>query len=1252
MAEEYTDYKIGNTWYSLPNSLSDEEKEKALGQLYQQAPKEAQQAVTVDPYRPFGEVIPEVEPEDLQFDEEWLRAAKALQELDSGRTVPMLGSVDDPARLNKWARLYMSRTYSLTDLGKVAHMVKEEGTQHQKEAFVYMMDQFDEAQMSWWGAAAGFDALLGDPLTYVGGGAFGASVLVKQSERAAIMESIKQGMRTGVVAGAEGGIYAATDNTIRQGAEVDAGLKEDIDNWEVAEATGAGVLFGFGLGTVIGAVADQVAVRLRGAGKESSQAGVPTVSMTDEVETTGVPATLADEVGAGSKKVPEPTATATPRVTSEGLAGVPETLMDEVGVPVSGKVEKVVEGEVLGNTKALLKVPERETPVPYAKQTVKESHEFAKALAEDLKGLHYTQTEDVVEHLRTGKMTDAEFETFGISVKDALDNTITEINEVTKKIVQASDETEAFRLRMLREELDIQRQMLRDIDAPLASRNAAKNRWRQEGLTQTRKESPESIMEETGVSREEAYVEFARRAEAERASKAAKDLEREYDQQITTLQKQGKQGEAVGLIAEKHQALDALSEMSSGNEPGFWAKYVELAISNVFTTTTVMINVASSGAKMIYRPALKSLVDNPFELATRKELAATYSAMRAATNGALRAAWAAFKYEQAILSGGDPMKVMEGAHLAFKGKWAEYVRIFPRLVNASDEFLSRLTYEGFVAGKAAAEATEAGVKKGLNGKELDRFIKSETGVAVKGAYDENLETKVAILLRKGENLKLEGPRLVSYIKQEMARSGADLKIGKDHLRTYVDEVLFKNRFGKSKKDNRAEVKSRVGKVVATPFDAIDNFHEDIWARYEQVVNDWPIFRVMGQLFLRTPVRVFEEGMRMTPVIQTIAPHFVNDLLGRNGRMSQVRAQGEALVSMAFAGTVLSLYAQGKVTGDGAYSDWRQQRTRTDSSLPGPYTIMFDDGTTWNYRNFDPLSTPIKIMVNGLERWENLEMRRRQGELLDETEFDKALAPVYIAMASVGQSLRDANLMSGVGSIVDVLEDLNDPQKNEGALIRFLGDKLRVLVPNTLHKTSKTFDPTLTDPVTFEQVMEARVVGTLGVDLTPVPSSYDSLGNKRRMDSAGPLWSIFATVSEEERKKGKNEDELAVLERMDFITKRTGRTFDTPYKHSMLPGVDLRKHLTVDGKETLYDKWNRLYNEREPERVLRPVIESELPIGTMTIDASVGSATASMMSGFRDMAFVIMLSEEGFITEEMSRGMLRDVEVKSGLHDIR
>ena len=390
---------------------------------------------------------------------------------------------------------------------------------------------------------------------------------------------------------------------------------------------------------------------------------------------------------------------------------------------------------------------------------------------------------------------------------------------------------------------------------------------------------------------------------------------------------------------------------------------------------------------------------------------------------------------------------------------------------------------------------------------------------------------------------------------------------------------------------------------------------------------------------------------MTPGVQFITPGFLNDLLGRHGRLAQVRAQGEALMSMAFAGTILSLYAQGKITGDGAYTDWRQRQNRTDSDLPEPYTLILDDGSTWSFRNFDPLATPMKIIVNALERWEALEIRRQQGELINKTEWEKTVAAIAVGAGAIAQAIRDANLTAGLDTGIELIEAAMDPEQKEGAFIRFFGEKLRTLVPNTLHKADRFLDPTLDNPLTFEQVVKSKLLGSFpGVDKTGVPKSYDVLGNVRRINDRHVLFNIFSTSTMEERKKGLSEMELDVLRKLDYISKRTGATFVLPTKHRLMGNTDLRKIMTADGKETLYDRWMRYYRELEPEVGLSIILNSGLPVGTMSIDAATVNEVRSYINALLDAAFARLMAEETGVAEEVIQNFIRKAEVQAGLWD--
>ena len=162
---------------------------------------------------------------------------------------------------------------------------------------------------------------------------------------------------------------------------------------------------------------------------------------------------------------------------------------------------------------------------------------------------------------------------------------------------------------------------------------------------------------------------------------------------------------------------------------------------------------------------------------------------------------------------------------------------------------------------------------------------------------------------------------------------------------------------------------------------------------------------------------------MTPGVQFIHPRYIQDLRGANGQARQIRAQGEALLSYSIAGYVMMQYAQGNLTGSGT-GDYKRRKMQEDTDRPQPYTIKFEDGETLSFKNYDPFSTPIKIMVNAFEAYEEVQYRARQGEYVDDQE---ALIrdSLYVGLGSLFNAIKDANLMQGVAQISDLVGDFGN-----------------------------------------------------------------------------------------------------------------------------------------------------------------------------------------------------------------------------------
>ncbi|MET3457798.1 hypothetical protein [Pseudomonas kilonensis] len=1210
-------YEINGARYELPDDLNGDQLNETLMYLSQPASKdEAAPAPTDHQYGPVGE---DIEPEALTGDQDWLTAARVMYQMNEGREFQ--GSDQE---LSDWGLDMMAWfNYNLPAMAVDAAQIHN-AEQFEKEAFLHMMDTYDHVNASWAGAGRFFKGVLADPTTYVGLGTLGIGLggkeAAKQATKAGVRELLKSGLKTGTVAGVEGAMYGAVDNTIRQSVEVTAGRKEEIDGTSVLGSAAVGAGVGLVGGTVLSAVSDSLAAKWRGRAFEAEAPANAPIHL---------PSIKLDESTPGEAPKVQPEAGAEPIHLPSINLDEPQPGTDVIRMSPGKDIETPArEGEMIFNrTLDQLNTPELDNQIPFVPRNMEEVTKFAESLAEDLRDLHYTQVEDIVDQLRTTKMTQAEWGSFNRSTQIAVDQLRVELSKVIKETQSTSDPEKLVLLGQQQEKLERLLAPAATMDEAFSSLTGSMLRQRQEGLTALRGLSPEELMKQ-GMDKEAADAEFARRVDVAMESAEVKQKSQEYDSAISAALAKGDVGEAARLSVIKQEELAIDAEAAAGTNPGFIRKANELIISNVFSPTTLAVNLVPSMAKVVYRPALNATLSNPFEKATRREMMATYSAMRSATGGAWRAAKAAFRYEQAILTR-ESGRLLEG-ELAIKGVKGGVVRMFPRLLNASDEFMSRLTYEGFIAGKVANDAFEAGERQGLKGKELNQFVKAQVKAAIESSYAKpTAQENLNVVMNKGRTLGYSGQKLVNYVQREMARDPEALRHGHDkEAIDYVRDVLYKRAFSG------------------------EGFASSTAKRYEDWVNDHPVVRLMGQLFFRTPVRVFEEGMRMTPGVQVVAPGFLRDLRGVNGRRAQMRAQGEAMMSLAATSAVLTLYAQGRITGDGAYSDWRQQRNRGDSDLPEPYTIRFDDGTTWSYRNFDPLATPLKIMINGLERYENLVLRERQGEFIDKSEWQRAMGAVSVGTGAIAQAIRDANLMAGADTLITLGEDAADPEKSDAAMLKFLGEKLRTLVPNTMQKIAKTNDPTIDDPTTFWQMVESKVLfgGSMGAYDRSAPKSYDVLGNVRQTGDEGAMWNIFSLSTPEERAKGMNDQQIDVLRKLDEISKQTGTTFVAPNKHRLMGNADLRKTITADGKESLYDRWQRYYKEQQPEVGLSQILNAGLPVGTQSVSGPVVQQVNSYINSLRDAAFYRLMAEEAGVQQGVIQNLHRKAEVKAGFWD--
>lgn len=1218
--------KLGGTWASLPSSPYSQPKKTMEWSL-----AKLNGTPTPPGYQPFAQVRKDIDPKSLNSDTDWLRASLLMYSLWERK--PFEGSEND---LAEWGKDFMGYfNYNMVDMARQAYSITQGATQEEKQAFLYMMDTYDNTNISWEGTGRAFKGILTDPTNLVGlstlGIGFAGKFVGKQATKQGLKAALQQGLaRTGIAAGVEGAVFAGTDSAIRQGVEVSAGRRESIDLSKIGADATIGAAAGVVLGTAADAAVTGIYRTIRGA--TPSPTAAPTRAAEFQPNVSGVvPNAEARAMPEATVRAGEaPTPEAAGRDPNLGSTLTPSEISEATARQQVGRLpEDNVVPNVAGRPDVNLDIPAMNTGLRSTPMKMEELTRLGDQVADQLRPLPNDDLTKALEQLRTGALPIEESRIVARGVQMYADELQIQKAELIKQINAKPDAPNVPELQARLADLEERLAPLQLADDAFGSIAGSILRQRQEGLPGVRGITPESIMAERGVTKAEAdqiWADLVGKAQVDAEIQA---VARKYDDMAAQAIEAGDYAEAARVTAQKWRELDARVEDIAPKSATIVDKLTELAISNVFSIKTVLVNLIPSGIKTLVIPSLKALFNNPMEKATRAEFVASYSAMRSSFSAALRAGMAGWKYEQALLTR-DGTRLVEG-ELALTGKLGGAIRLFPRILNATDEFLSRINYDSFVAGRAAANATMEGAEKGLKGKALDDFIKKAADEAVvvsRGATKG--DDLVQPIINKGINLGLTGEELFRYVEAEAVKNPDALKKGTDEeALNFVRDVLYKRNFSGEGSFSKAAQ----------------------W--YEEGMKKFPTLKlVIGQLFFRTPVRVFEEGIRLTPGIQFLAPNFMSDLAGKNGTLRQARAQAEAMSSLAVAGAVLSLYAQGRITGDGAYDDYRQQKLRRDGALPEPYTIKMSDGSTWSYKGFDPIATPVKIMINALDRMDKLRIREAQGEFVDKAAYKYPLAAITVATGSIAQAIRDASLVEGADNFIKFVENAFNPEESESAFLKALGDKMFLLVPNTLHKIARDNDPSIRDPQTFWQMVEEKLLRPVGQGVPGVktPFSYDVVGNIRKMSDTGSLWNVFSTASVEERMKGMNQEQAYVLQELDRLTRVTGTTFRTPTKHRDLGEMDLRTVLASDGKRTLYDVWQQAYRSMEPEKVLAPVLASPLPDGTYQHKAAKVETVQQIISQMQDAAFYEMMGSEQQVVDRVISEEIKKAKAKAGLFD--
>lgn len=1193
-------YNVNGRSISFPEGTSQEQVSAALKKMNEDG--------AFNKYRQFAEVPQEIEADKLKDNADWMNASSRLFSVINRK--PFSGS---PEELADWSRSFMADfNYNIVSTGSTAHSLLN-ANQQDKEAFLFMMDTFDNTNMSWQGFGNAVKAVATDPTTYSGIATLGAGLVGKQALKIAGKEGLKLALkqslgRTGLVAGTEAAVYSYADDRIRQNIEVDAGRKQERDTTQSLVATTTGFAFGAGLGVGLDLLANNVGKLF------SKKAKGATSEATSEVN-----------------KAVEPNPTTT---VDDAISTTPDT----------PEVAPVVEPPKLDD--GVIKVNGIELPV-YAQTlarrnpTLEESIQFAEGVASQMKRMDLADSEGLAKALGIERLTLREIEEVSIASQRARNELTDELDRAIQRNLQnpsVANQVNVMHLAELQEAVEGVDKVYRNTAGwMLRARQDQNTLYNDLTLSNVRRELQEA--KGPDVPEQLVQLEFTNRKLEASNSYESQKVARQYDDQTRDLLKRGDLKGAMDKALEKNTALNKLDDLVQEEEAGLSAKLVEGSIANVFSVTTLQVNAFASTLKTLTMPAVRALLSDPLKLETRKQMTAAYGAMKSTMGGAWRASVASYRLEQTLLTR-DPNKYLENA-LAIKGKFGGVLRTFIRMTTAQDEFLTQINYSSFIAGQAAHDAAISAQKKGLTGERLDKYINKEVKKALDNAYKQvDAEQALIPIVTKAKNLGLSGKAMEDYIRKEIARDPLALRVAntKDNELTqqaadYLRDVLYKREF------SGEGVASGAGK----------------W--FEEGMNKFPTLKLItGQLFIRTPIRVFEEAVRITPAAQFLAPRFLSDIAGKNGVERQLRARAESMASIAMLGAIMTLYSEGAIQGAGSGTDWRQTALQRDSHMPDPYTITMDDGSTWSYRFFDPISTPMKAVVTALEHIDRLTIRKAQGEDVPEQAFDNAVTYIKLSGVAMMKAFKDANLLAGFSGFADAIDSSLNPEDRTSGWVRYVGEKMRLAVPSTIRKESLPFDNTMSDPATILQMAQAQLLDPftkiMGVDqLETTAKAYDHMGRPKEVTDLGILRNIFSTASIEERQKGRSKEELFIDEKLLEMQGITDVIFRVPNKNAETGNVDYRTLKTKEGDKTLYDRWNELYYESLNKKALAKILAAPLPNGTMQHKGLRVQEVQSFLNTARDIAHTKLLVEQRQVFDMKTRtGITKEFSV-NGLYDV-
>ncbi len=874
----------------------------------------------------------------------------------------------------------------------------------------------------------------------------------------------------------------------------------------------------------------------------------------------------------------------------------------------------------------------------------------------------------VAEQIRNSELTVESRANLDQVVQGVRDHFLREQEKKLSLWAKATNPEEKTRLRVELAEAEVNLGVVNDLDSDLAGAAGMALKQRDnlfisgKGYTikELREEFPDLSTDELLYKQQDAIAEG-------RAKSRIKQVTYEYDLKLAEALEAKKVALYLKTFREKRKAIDDIMQeegaILAGKEKGavkealykFAAPAVEITISNAFSVSTLLLNIGVSSLKTFYRPALDFVIGGKWNKQARLEMMAGYAGVKAMRTSAFKVALTSAKYEKQVAT--FETNKMFDEDITIKGVKGAILRTFPRLLLASDSFLQDINYRGHVASRATNNAYEEALAKGLKGKELDDFVKAQVKTKVDEAYDTTLRKEtIDAIYRKGKAKGFEGEALDKWVADSLEKDASGLFSYNDKgALEYSNDILFKKEFsGKGLLSGSA-------------------------AKYEKAVREWPVAKLMLNLFWRTPVRVFEEGIRLTPALNTVSSQkFRDDLIGKNGNKAQLRARGEMILGQAIVLDAMAMMSAGYITGA--------------NHPEHPYSIRVwdEDGEEqwWSYRLADPLSTPIKIIVNTLEEYQILLLRQQQEGRVDkkalEKFWDDNSVKVQAGLIGITTTLSDARLLTGFSKAYEglfgdsgiIAQAVNDPTDEDKPVVsKKMFEMMSAIFPRQAYKLYERDDPTRYQTASFENMIRKNalpyynvleeygdpLLEQLGVDLdiesfrSRLTPSFDINGVP--LTNPDPMASnlIFSATKESQFQKGLNEDQIVVRDGLYKLSLDANTSFFHPYRYKAGYGdEDLRNiytKATADRPEESYmSRWMHYYRELAPEGDIRDILEDDSIATGVPNNSKKVNEIRTLMQEYKAEAWEMLAEDEPDVMERLEEIQSTKDDVDDGLFD--